>query len=149
MFDATYMSDENKRIHSHNSYSKNLNSAMTYTLYPKNKIKSKQNIFEEGNLPEKENFKSLLNEIRKVHSLSKNIADYLEGKNINSIVSRFLLDNKYGELEHSVIADHDSDFYTVEIHSEDLSVDELFILAKTLNRRAVLEDLGFVVIAGV
>jgi len=70
-----------------------------------------------------------------------------EDKNKAS-VKDFLQDNKEYNLNYSLSENNGSDYYTVEVKSDDLSFGELFDLARGLNRKAVKEEFDFVIIAG-
>jgi len=68
---------------------------------------------------------------------------------IKSSIRHFLQANTNYDLNYSLSKANDSDYYyTVEVKSNDLSFTELFDLARNLNRKAVKEELRFIIIAG-
>jgi len=63
-------------------------------------------------------------------------------------VRHFLQENTDYDLNYSLSKSYDSDYYTLEVKSDDLSFTELFDLARDLNRKVVKKELGFIIIAG-
>lgn len=86
--------------------------------------------------------------IRNIKSTLGKLSKITEKNKIRFSVEKFL-NNTSHKVKYSVNRSLDSDYYIVEIQEDNLTFEELFNLARQLNRDAVKSGLNFVVIAGV
>lgn len=87
--------------------------------------------------------------LRNIKDVLEKVSDVNEKDNINFLVRKFLENSTSYKVKYSINKSLDSDYYIVEIREKNLTFEEVFNLARNLNRDAVKSGLNFVVIAGV
>lgn len=96
-------------------------------------------------------FKYISVDIGEVKNATKDLTENLtsnEKDTRNISPERFIKGNTQHYLDITIKSNSESDYKVVEIRNKEMKLEELFELARVLNRKALKEELGFIVIAG-